>query len=144
LDNFWTIWWTILRIISRTILGMIWWKLYEQFFRGITIYSVETAMHSAAACIYSEFSKFGLHAYFWKIQVILRCRNPFLAFFSDCAVDFKGPTSDTFSYVFRIPSTEKNAKNGFLHHKITWIFQKDTWSQKKNFCHRCMRLHCAL
>ena len=67
-------------------------------------------MHSAAACIYSEFSKFGLHAYFWKIQVILRCRNPFLAFFSDCAVDFKGPTSDTFSYVFPIPSTEKQLK----------------------------------
>ena len=67
-------------------------------------------LHSAAACIYSEFSKFGLHAYFWKIQVILRCRNPFLAFFSDCAVDFKGPTSDTFSYVFPIPSTEKQLK----------------------------------
>ena len=67
-------------------------------------------LHSAAACIYSEFSKFGLHAYFWKIQVILRCRNPFLAFFSDCAVDFKGPTLDTFSYVFPIPSTEKQLK----------------------------------
>ena len=24
---------------------------------------------------------FGLHAYFWKIQVILWCRNPFLEFF---------------------------------------------------------------
>ena len=47
---------------------------------------------------------------FEKIQVILRCRNPFLAFFSDCAVDFKGPTSDTFSYVFPIPSTEKQLK----------------------------------
>ena len=70
----------------------------------------DATVHSAATCSYSEFSKFGLHAYFWKIQVILRCRNPFLAFFSDCAVDFKGPTSDTFSYVFPIPSTEKQLK----------------------------------
>ena len=74
------------------------------------IKATKATVHSAAACIYSEFSKFGLHAYFWKIQVILRCRNPFLAFFSDCAVDFKGPTSDTFSYVFPIPSTEKQLK----------------------------------
>ena len=32
----------------------------------------------------------------------------------------------------------------FLHPKLTWICQKDTWSPKKKICHRCMRLHCAL
>ena len=67
-------------------------------------------MHSAAACIYSKFLIFGLHAYFWKIQVILGYSNPALAFISNYMVDFEGPTSDLFSYVFPIPITENGLK----------------------------------
>ena len=46
---------------------------------------------------------------FEKIR-LFHAFHPFLAFFSDCIVDFEGPISDTFSYVFPIYNSENGLK----------------------------------